>query len=400
MNIKFDRSLLSRKYFGIYLLYFFVFLAIGSLDRTTALLFDEIAGGAVFYGVLLSLFRVVDVFLPTIASLLSRKFGSGRVSSLSFFSAIFFAILLCITKSVVVWMACIAVIYSTRSLFNFSLGTDIILSVPNNKKGRFFAVRDLFLYSAISLSFVLAGLFSNQFSMKKVLVILTFFLLFPGVYSFRHSKIEQQEEKKDEKQNLELAELFHQGIQICEDKRFLIFLLVNILCGIYAATTAFYPFLAVSIGLDYQECLNSFAATSLIGAILAVLCGKIADSRNKKFFFILDIGFDAIPSLLFYFAGDESLFLIALFLTTFKDIFSPVTFAYKYEILGFENDNFQIAVLESLTSLFSLLAPVLVGVLWRLIGKRVFLYVIIAIIISVVLATFLPDSKVEPMHEE
>lgn len=395
MKYRSYHQLFSKKFRDIYFLYFIVFFSIGSFDQITALFYAEIENGVLYYSLLLSLCEAADIFLPTAASMLSRKLGAATVSKYSFLLAIVSALLLRISGKSVIWILLLVIIYSTRSVFNFSLGTEIILSVPDEQKSRFFAIRDIFLYAAISAGLALAGLLAHFFQVKSIILILTSALFVPvlrGKGKCGKAKKGDDASQKDKEQKKAVTE---QLKYILKNKSFSIILVIAILNGFYAATTAFYPFLAVTLGLNYQECLNSFAFTTLIGAGLALMLGSVADGKNKKFFYIFDLAFDAVPILLFYLANSKGMFLIALLLTTAKDAFSPVTFAYKYEVLGFENGHLAIAALESTANLFSLIMPVVAGILWNTIGKTVFLLSFGIVILSAGIAFFLPNSKVE-----
>lgn len=80
MNLNNYRNLLAKKYMLIYGLYFTVFFAIGSIDKTTAIFFDGIKNGEVIYGFILSAFSIVNIIIPTISGALSSKYSAKKVS--------------------------------------------------------------------------------------------------------------------------------------------------------------------------------------------------------------------------------------------------------------------------------------------------------------------------------
>lgn len=173
------------------------------------------------------------------------------------------------------------------------------------------------------------------------------------------------------------------------------FLCISILGSIYGSCTLFIPFLAVEVGLNYSVILASFAGLTIINAVIAFFVGSIADKKNKKTFYIIDVASDFIPALIFTFTGNATVFFIALVLSAFKDIFAPTTFAYKYEVFGmFEEDDskFAIAALESITCAFTFVMPSVMGLLWNRMGSKVFMISLITIVFSVVLTAFLLPS--------
>lgn len=159
----------------------------------------------------------------------------------------------------------------------------------------------------------------------------------------------------------------------------------------------FIPFLAVEVGLNYSEILASFAGLTLINAILAFVIGSVADKKNKKLFYIIDLASDVVPALIFTFTKNAIVFIAALALSAIKDIFAPTTFAYKYEVFGAFGDNDSIhalAALESITCAFTFVMPSVMGLMWQAMGSKMFIISLATIICSVIIAAiFLPRSS-------
>lgn len=379
-----------KKYASIYFLYFFVFLSIGGLDKVIALYFDGMENGATYYGFCLTAMSLVEIVLPTIANQLSESIGSKKTAYLYFSIAILTSVLLyCFNFGYLLSIASFVVICASRTIFNFSVGNDINFSVDNSEKGKYFAGRDLFLYLGISLSLLFAGFIANRSGQKLAILVLTCFLIFPCVI-IKFLRLEHQgsEEQKEQRSRSSLRAIF-------KHKEFVAFLCISILGSIYGSCTLFIPFLAVEVGLNYSVILASFAGLTIINAVIAFFVGSIADKKNKKTFYIIDVASDFIPALIFTFTGNATVFFIALVFSAFKDIFAPTTFAYKYEVFGmFEEDDskFAIAALESITCAFTFVMPSVMGLLWNRMGSKVFMISLITIVFSVVLTAFLLPS--------
>lgn len=136
---------------------------------------------------------------------------------------------------------------------------------------------------------------------------------------------------------------------------------------------------------------------TMINAVLAFFVGSMADKRNKKLFFIIDVASDFIPDLIFTLTRNATFFFIALVFSAIKDVFAPTTFAYKYELFGTFADNdskFAIATLESVTSAFTFVMPSVMGLLWNCIGRKMFIISLLTIFFSAVLSVFfLPETS-------
>ena len=381
-----------KRYSLIYFLYFCVFLAIGGLDKVIALYFDTTENGAVYYGFFLTAMSLVEIVLPTISNRLTSRIGSKRTTYLYFASAIIIAFALyCFNFGYVLSIAAFIIICGSRTIFNFSVGDEINFSIDNSEKGKYFAGRDLFLYLGISLSLLVAGFIANSKGPKLAILVLSVLLVLPCVV-IRFLKLGHQNtnEQKEKQAKASLRSIFRH-------KEFVAFLGISILGSIYGSCAIFVPFLAVEVGLNYSEILASFAGLTMINAILAFLVGGMADKKNKKTFFIIDVASDFIPALIFAFTRNATVFFIALVFSAVKDIFAPSTFAYKYEIFGMFDDNdskFAIAALESVTCAFTFIMPSVMGLLWNCFGSKVFIISLVTIVLSVILAVFfLPNTS-------
>lgn len=384
------KNLFTKEYVFVYLIYFWVFFAIGALDQQIPLFFTTAKNGSVVYGFFLSALSVANIIIPTIAALFAKKFGSRNVTLFYFTVSALAAVVLFLVTNTYIVAVIFLLINISQFVFNFSLGSSICLSVPNDEKARYFAVRDIFLYGSIALGLALSGILVKKYDVKIIIAIFALFLLVPCIMIlFGNNKFVNKNLYED------AEETSLKGIvKAFKNREFVLMLVVYSFLSIYDAVYAYVPFLAINVGLDYSEVLNSFAIVTMINVIVALFLSNLADATNKKIFFIIDVGFDMLPILIFMNTTNYYSFVIALVLTALKDVFAPITFAYKYELFSEEEGQLLISLLESMMGIFTFVLPIIIGVLWEKIGKNVFIIAFIAVFAATIVALFLPKNLV------
>jgi len=374
-----------------YILYFFVFVSMGGIEKAIAFFFGDFQNGSVYYGLFLSILAFVEMIMPVLVERVTSATNYKCVAITYFVIVIIIAAINTLCNSWVgVSLLIFIIICEARTVFNFSAGNEIIFSIADNEKGGFFARRDLFLYIGIAISLFLSGAISEKFSPKVAITFLAFMLIIPMVM-IQFLKIEQKNVYfKSE------TKLFAQALKLLQHKEFLQLLIISVFSSIYFSCSAYIPFLALEIGLNYQEIMGAFAGITVVNAILALFIGDLSDKRNKKVFYIIDLASDIFPCIIFLISQNVSLFIIAIVLSSIKDVFAPSTFAYKYELIGNFNDDTSkvaIAVLESMTNVMTFFMPLFMGGVWVVIGKNIFIIAIFSISITVLTALFLPPYQ-------
>lgn len=302
-----------------------------------------------------------------------------------------------ITNNSNVFVVFLIIICCSRTIFNFSVGNEIIFHVEDSKKGKFFAVRDMFLFSGISLGLFIAGIMTKYIKIRSVLILFSAFLFVPTIimclfgkqilYKVGNGNFTDERKSMNEYLRM-LKKLFRQ-------REFVVLLLIGIFTSVYSSCQAFLPFLASKIGLNYQEILSSFAAITIINVIIALFIGDFSDNNEKKYLYLIDLGSDLVPVIIFAFTNNVILFYIAIFLSSLKDIFAPTSFAYKYELFGKYEDELSrtgIGILESVTNLVSFFMPTVIGFLWGYIDAGIFCIAAFCIILSVLVGFALPRT--------
>lgn len=385
-------ELLKKEYIFIYFIYFWIFFAIGALDQQIPLYFADKNDGPLVYGFFLSSLSVASIIMPTISALLAKIYGSKKVTIIYFITSVIVSMLLFWITNIYIVVVIFLLINISQYVFNFSLGSLICFSVDNKAKARFFAIRDIFLYGSIALGLMASGMLVNKYDVKNIIAIFGLFLLVPCIMLFfgKSNKFVAGAMEDDDKEE----NLGFRGIKKAfKNREFVLMLIIYSFLSIYSAIYAYVPFLAIEVGLNYSEVLNSFAVVTIVNVFIALFLSNLADSSDKKIFFIIDVGFDLIPIFIFIITTNYYMFIAALVLTALKDVFAPITFAYKYELFT-EDGQLLISLLESITGIFTFVLPIVIGFLWKRIGKDVFIIAFVAVFMATIIAFLLP-KKVE-----
>lgn len=237
------KQMFNKRYLVIYIVYFCVFFSLGSLDTLIPLDLEEDFSSRT-YGMFLTIMSFTEIFLPTCASFLSNKFGARKVTIYYFSLAIICAFFMEITNNSNVFVVFLIIICCSRTIFNFSVGNEIIFHVEDSKKGKFFAVRDMFLFSGISLGLFIAGIMTKYIKIRSVLILFSVLLFVPTIimclfgkqilYKVGNGNFTDERKSMNEYLRM-LKKLFRQ-------REFVVLLLIGILTSVYSSCQAFYHF--------------------------------------------------------------------------------------------------------------------------------------------------------------
>ncbi len=225
-----------------------------------------------YYGGFLTLTTLLEIVLPTIATMLSNRIGARNTTIIYFGIAVISALFLLLTENRILSILIFLLICSSRTMFNFSAGNEIIFQVKDDQKGKFFAVRDLFLYSGIALSLFMAGVAAKFFKVKYVVVIFSIILILPVIELTIFDNVLEIRKRNDvtAKDSNFLVGQLKLIKKLFAHKEFVLFLLIGMLTSVYSSCEAFLPFLANRIGLNYQEILTLFAGVTIVNVIVSL----------------------------------------------------------------------------------------------------------------------------------
>ncbi len=378
-----------RQYKNVYLIYFLYFLADGPLEELLSYFFYSYYGTSE-YGIFLSILNLLNIVLPTFIAIVSYSFNVKKINIIFSFFVVLGSALLAIFGEVNLYILILSalLICCGRTVFNNSVGNKINFCVSSDELDKFFSIRDLFLYSGMSIGVMLGGTLVRYVGYSKV------FILFSAMYLihlFFVNRIQfAGEEIREGKEKFNLKSL----LQILKNKEIIVFSCVYITNGLFASIYDFIGKIGMNLGADISSLLAFSGIMTFVNAIGSMLIANKTDHINLKKYFLFDLVFDIIPALLFSLTKNLIVFYFAIFLTMIKDILSPITFAYIVSCLDEKNGGVSLGVLGSISSFISVIFPVVIGKIVEEKYQLLFLASSIMIILSFIIAKkFLPESN-------
>jgi hypothetical protein len=276
-------------------------------------------------------------------------------------------------------------------IFNNSLNPFISTEVESESLSAIFAIRDMFLFTGIAVGLIISSyIFANSFSIVVLIRSFSIFLLIPCVLLFFIENKITKRKKGIKKKFFEfpLKTITHKKILI-------IFTIVSSATYWISFVIKYLPFYFADLGLFPTEIFLSYAITYLIVPILAIFATLFVSERNSKKWYLFDLGFDIFPFILIIFADLHiSVIIIGLLLIQIRDFLAPIGLSYFFKNFNKEERNEAWGVWGTLTSLFSLPFPLLIGFIFSISHVLLFLISITNIILSVLIAyLFLPKLK-------
>ncbi|MDE5825248.1 MAG: MFS transporter, partial [Lachnospiraceae bacterium] len=302
----------------------------------------------------------------------------------------------CLLIGVLALLACV------RTGFNYSLGNDINYEIADGHRGKYFAVRDLFLYGGISLGLFLGGQLVKIFNVSTmyqaggVLYILPLIMILL-VRAECRSRVEQDgqmanSDNSDEEEEEKVS--WKSFRKIAGDKKFWTYMTVKLFSNVYAVAMGYLPLYAMTIGISVSNVMSIFSFMTLFNAVGALFVSHMGDLKGRKWFYVFDIGFDTLPALIFLLSHNVIVFMIGIVLSMVKDIFASVSFAYFYDVFDDHNGTIILGIVESFSSAVGIVMPVIVGWVWEVSPQLVFGIGAAGCLLSAcVAAVFLPDKN-------
>lgn len=395
------KGMFRKKYIKIYLLYMFFFMVDGPVQNMLPVLLEEKGQPARYYGYLLALINACCVVVPGLAGILAVKFSAYRVAAVSMIAAIVTGCMAYGVNRAYLLVAVLVVLACVRTGFNYSLGNDINYEIAEEHRGKYFAVRDLFLYGGISLGLFLGGQLvkivnvSGMYAAAGVLYILPLIMIFVVQRECSAGKDKQKSDSaadaEDETQERVSWNVFR---RIAGDKKFWSYMIVKFFANIYGVAMEYLPLYALTIGISVSNVMSIFSFMTLFNAVGALFVSHMGDLKGRKWFYVFDIGFDALPAMIFLLSHNVIIFVIGIVLSMVKDIFASVSFAYFYDVFDDHNGTIILGIVESFSSAVGIIMPVLVGWVWEVSPQLVFGIGAVGCLLSAgVAAVFLPNKR-------
>lgn len=385
------KNVFTKKYLIVYLLYFLLFLTVGSLDTLIPLLTNYYNLDVKIFGYILSIVSFAEVILPVFVGTMSLKYDPLKISLIGFLVGAIAAFFIGFTSSIIMVFVALVLLSLVRTTFNYSFGNTLNYIAAREDRSKYFASRDIFLFSGVSLSLLLFGAVT-KFSKINVAFI-GIGALFIGLQFFTpyvHSKWKENIvvpgiEKKTWIYNIRT---------LVTNKVFVGFALVKCGNAIYKVSLAFLPLLALQRGFNYSNILVLFGSFSFINSLIAFFFSNIADNSDRKVFYVIDIAIDIVPALLLSFSSSNIVFLIGFIIVFLKDVFAPISFSYFYDCFSEKDSSFYLGALESFSSILVVIFPIIISILWEIDPRLVFVVGAIGIAIATFAAIkFLPSAK-------
>ena len=392
-------GMFRKKYVNIYLLYMLFFMVDGPVQNMLPVLLEEKGQPARYYGYLLALINACCVVVPGLVSILSVKYNAYRVAAVAMIAAIVTGCMAFGVNQTYLLIAVLVVLACARTGFNYSLGNDINYEIEDEHRGKYFAVRDLFLYGGISLGLFLGGLFvkragvSGMYAAAGLLYVLPLVMLLIVRWECGAGK-DGQKTDSDAEEEAEERVSWRVFRRIAGDKKFWSYMIVKFFANIYGVAMEYLPLYALTIGISVSNVMSIFSFMTLFNAVGALFVSHMGDLKGRKWFYVFDIGFDALPAMIFLLSQNVPLFVFGIILSMVKDVFASVSFAYFYDVFDDHNGTIILGIVESFSSAVGIIMPVVIGWVWEVSPQLVFGIGAVGCLLSAgVAAVFLPNKK-------
>ncbi len=396
------KGMFRKKYIKIYLLYMLFFMVDGPVQNMLPVLLEEKGQPARYYGYLLALINACCVVVPGLVSILSVRYSAYRVAAAAMIAAIFTGCMVFGVNQTYLLIAVLVVLACARTGFNYSLGNDINYEIEDDHRGKYFAVRDLFLYGGISLGLFLGGQLvkvigvSGMYAAAGLLYVLPLVMI---VIVYRECGTRKDGQKTDSGNDAEeeTEERVSWSVfrRIAGDKKFWSYMIVKFFANIYGVAMEYLPLYALTIGISVSNVMSIFSFMTLFNAVGALFVSHLGDLKGRKWFYVFDIGFDALPAMIFLLSRNVPLFVFGIVLSMVKDVFASVSFAYFYDVFDDHNGTIILGIVESFSSAIGIVMPVVIGWVWEVSPQLVFGIGAAGCLLSAgVAAVFLPNKTV------
>lgn len=365
------KKMFNKRYMKIYLLYFGFFMANEPLEQLMALLLAEKGLSAQHYGYVLSAFNVCCIVVPGVIGFLTIRYSAYAIADIALLGGLVVSFILAKNSTPILLMIFAVLLLLVRTGFNNSIGNDINYEIADNDRGKYFAVRDLFLFGGCAVGLFISGIITKKQSIERLYGGWGVLFLLPLIMLIVIKKSSIREKKKNEMDDKEKISAKDYA-ELLKNKKVMAYIGVNLFTSIYGIAMSYLPLYAITIGLTVSNVLSMNAAVLMFNAVMALAVSRWGDLKGRKGFYVFDIAFDSIPALLFMVSKNIYVFGFAIILTMIKDMFAAVSFAYFYDIFPDESGTALLGLIASIDSIVGILMPILIGYIWKVSPQLVF----------------------------
>lgn len=377
----------------IYLVYFCFFLCSGPLQSLLSYYYFQYYSAA-SWGFFSSVINLVSILLPTTVTWFYLRHSVYRIAEVGILLAALAGILIGYFGQInLIFLIFLSVVlFSGRIIFNNSYGNFINYKIESKQLTKFLSVRDIFLYAGISLGSIISGLLVAKFGYRTAFSFFSILFLLAIIALRAERGIKSVAVNK--KSRKEAPPRFLDSIKaLLHNKSVLVISLVYLSGAIYGSAYDFSGKIGLSIGLDASTLLSFSGIIVFVNAIIALIISSVFVIKNRKWLFVFDITFDAIPALIFAFSNNQTIFLIGLFLSMIKDIFSPMTFGYIISRFSDEEGVIALGFLGSVSSLMNVAFPSIFGLLWNSYSRTIFIIAAVCCVLAGIVSAVVLDSE-------
>lgn len=382
------KNTINKRNIFLFCIYFLFFFFNGPLEQSIALYFDFKGVSTAIYGIFLALNNGIDIILPTAIAYFTIKSNYKLVTTAGLLLTIISGILIGIASGNLVIVCLALIMFMGRSFFNFSFGSVVTANLPSKNRANYFVIRDLFLYSGISIGLFVASIIIAKANISYVYILFSIGLI-SVVCLILFDKSIDLSDKRERQSKAPFKFSF------LKNKTVFSLILIQCLKMIYGSCIVFVPLLGTKLGINYNKILTTFALVGVVNVLVSFVFSYISNEKGKKGFYIVDIAIDIIPCLLFAISDHFIIYILGIVVSTIKDAFAPISFAYLYECLDENTTITMLGIIESASNILGILVPIIVGMLWEYSYRSVFLLGAVACGIAVIIGVKnLPDIKI------
>ncbi|WP_029688485.1 MFS transporter [Thermoanaerobacter sp. A7A] len=376
----------------IYLLFFAFFFVVDSFETLLPLYLKEVKMNATILGTIVFLANLLRTVSSTPIGHLGDTIGYKRLVLFIFLLLIVAFLCLAIFKIHITIFLLSVLILASKTPFNITLNPMLALMVESNKRGSAFGVRDIFLYSGITLGMLVAGLLT-QYGFHIVFLAngILLLLMLPLVFILKESKVSEKAEDIKQK-----SKFWAQLREIKNKKVLKVFSVIVFLTSFASGTLVFIPLKGSEIGIADNFILYTFAGSSFLAAILSYVGGRITDLFNRKNLFLVNLVFTLILYVFLYLSSSITAFVISILLYTTILVFAPIYPVYFFDCFSEQDAGKAWGIVSTFSLVAEMIAPLIWGAIWDTSSQGMIfifagLFVIFAIILSLI---YLPPNAV------